>query len=112
MSDPRVEAYARLLVDRSIDPAPGWHVLVATTTNARTLAEELSRQLAARGAYALTRIHFGAAYPLDPAWIAAAPGELAGGLAPLEQEVVDRVDGLVFVLAPDDPPADAGFTDE
>ena len=46
MSDPRVEAYARLLVERSIDPRPGGQVLVSTTTDARPLAEELSRQLA------------------------------------------------------------------
>ena len=39
MPDPRLEAYARLLVERCIDPQPGWHVLVATTTEARPLAE-------------------------------------------------------------------------
>ena len=110
MSDPRVEAYARLLVERSIDPRPGAQVLVSTTTNARPLAEELSRQLARRGAYALTRMSVGGAYPVDAAWIGAAPSELAAGPAPLEQEVVDRVDGLIHVLAPDDPPFDAGFS--
>ena len=103
-------AYARLLVDRCIGARAGWHVLVATTTQARPLAEELSRQLAEREAYALTRIHFGAVYPVDAAWIAAAPPGLARSLAPLEREVVDRVDAAIFVLAPDDPPADAGFT--
>ena len=82
MSDPRVEAYARLLVERSIDPRPGAQVLVSTTTNARPLAEELSRQLARRGAYALTRMSVGAAYPVDAAWIGAAPSELAGGPRP------------------------------
>ena len=73
----------------------------------RPLARELSRQLAARGAHALTRIHFGGLYPLDVDWIDAAPPALALELAPLEQHVVDRVDGSIFVLAPEDPPADA-----
>jgi aminopeptidase len=110
VADPRLEAYARLLVERSIDPQPGWQVLVATTTEARPLAQELSRQLARRGAHALTRIYFGGLYPLDVDWIAAAPAELALELAPLEQQVVDAVDGSIFVLAPEDPPADADLS--
>ena len=105
MADPRLEGYARLLVERCIDPQPGWHVLVVTTSEARPLAEELSRQLARRGAYALPRIAFaGTFYPLDTAWIAEAAPGFGGTLAPLEQEVVDRVDGSIFVLAPADPP--------
>jgi aminopeptidase len=110
--DPRIEAYARLLVERCIDPQPGWHVLVATTTEAQLLAEELSRQLAGRGAYALPRIHFGGLYPLDVPWLTAAPPGLTLSLAPLEQHVVDRVDGSIFVLAPTDPPADTDLTAE
>jgi aminopeptidase len=102
MADPRVEVYAELLVDRCIDPASGWQVLVAATTEARPLAQELSRRLARRGAYALPRISFGAAFPLDLDWIEAAPPELAATLAPLEQQVVDRVDASIFVLAPED----------
>jgi aminopeptidase len=112
MTDPRVEAYARLLVERSIDPQPGAQVLVATTTAARPLAEQLSRELARRGAYALTRIAFGGLYPLDVAWVESAPPELALGLPPLEQEVLDRVDGAIFVLAPEDPPRDADLSVE
>jgi aminopeptidase len=112
VSDGRLLRYAELLVGRCIAPEPGWQVLVATTTEARPLAEELSRRLARRGAYALPRIAFGAVLPLDAAWIAAAPPRLAGELPPLEQEVVDRVDGAIFVLAPEDPPADADFSHE
>jgi aminopeptidase len=112
VADPRIEAYARLLVERCIDPEPGWHVLVATTSEAEPLARELSRQLARRGAHALTRIHFGGLYPLDVDWIAAAPAELASDLPPLEQAVVDAVDGSIFVLAPADPPTDAELTPE
>ena len=111
MTDPRVREYARLLVGRSIDPRPGAQVLVATTTEARPLAEELSRELARRGAYALTRIAFGGVYPLDVAWAEEAPSEL-DVLAPLEQEVVDRMDGAIFVLAPEDPPRDAELSVE
>ena len=76
-------------------------MLVATTTEARPLARELSRQLAGRGAYALTRISWGAAFPVDLDWIAAAPGELAASLPPLERRVLEEVDGTIFVLAPE-----------
>ena len=81
--DPRLAAYARLLVERCIDPRPGWQVLVQTTSVARPLAEQLSRLLAERGAYALTRITFGAPWPVDLDWIEAAPRELAATLPAL-----------------------------
>ena len=96
--------YARLLVERCIDPRPGWQVLVATTTEARPLAQELSRLLAERGAYALTRIAFGGAFPVDLDWIEAAAPELAPTLAPLERHVLDEIDGSIFVLAPEPEP--------
>ncbi len=101
MADERVTAYAELLVDRCIDPQPGWQVLVATTTEARPVAQELSRLLAERGAYALTRIAFGAAFPTDLDWIGAAAPEFAATLAPLERHVLEEIDCSIFVLAPE-----------
>jgi aminopeptidase len=101
VGDPRIEAYARLLVERSIDPEPGWQVLVSTTTEARPLAQELSRQLAARGAYALPRISFGPSLPADLDWIEAAPPDLAPTLPPLERDVLAGVDASIVVLAPE-----------
>lgn len=106
-ADPRVRAYADLLLDRSLGVQPGWQVLLVTTVEARPFAEELARGAARRGAYVLPRISFGAWYPLDVAWAEAAPEDVALRLAPLEQDVVDRVDGSIFVIAPADPPLDA-----
>jgi aminopeptidase len=105
MGSERVDAYADLLLDWSLGVEPGWQVLVATTAEARPLAEALSRGLARRGAWALPRVHFGGLYPLDVAWTAEA-GERAPSLAPLEQGVIEQIDGIVLVLAPEDPPAD------
>ncbi len=84
-------------MDYSIGVQPGWQVLVATTTEAEPLARELSRLIGERGAFALQRISFGARWPVDGDWLCAAP-EL--GVAPLEQEVYDRVDALIVVTAP------------
>jgi aminopeptidase len=101
VADERVEAYADLLLDHSLGVRPGWQVLVATTTEARPLAQALSRGLARRGAYVLRRIDFGAPFPLDLDWLEAAPPELATTLPPLEQAVLDGVDAAAFVLAPE-----------
>ena len=101
MLDPRVAAYAELLVDRCVGVQPGWQVLVATTTEARPLARQLSRLIAARGAYALPRISFGASVPADLDWIEAAPTDLAATLPPLERELLCGVDASIVVLAPE-----------
>ena len=37
MIDPRVEQYAKLLVERSVDVQPGWQVVVIGSTQARPL---------------------------------------------------------------------------
>jgi len=98
--DSRVRAYADLLLDYSIGVQRGWQVLVATTTEALPLARELSRGLAARGAWALTRLVPGAPCPVDLDWIEAAPPDLADELPPLEREVLAGIDASIFVLAP------------
>jgi aminopeptidase len=100
VSDPRLAAFAELLVDRSIGVREGWQVLVATTTEARPLAQLLSRLLAERGAWALPRISFGAPVPVDADWIAAAPSDRRTELPPLERDLLERVDASIFVLAP------------
>jgi aminopeptidase len=100
-TDLRVTQFAELLVDRCLGVRPGWQVLVATTTEARPLAQELSRLLAERGAWALPRISFGAPLPGDLDWIEAAPPELRAKVPPLERELLDRIDASIFVLAPE-----------
>jgi aminopeptidase len=110
VADPRVEAYADLLLDYSLGVQRGWQVLVATTTEARPLAGALSRGLARRGAYALRRIDFGAPFPVDLDWIEAASPELAPTLPPLEQAVLDGVDAAAFVLAPEGEPGTGGVS--
>jgi aminopeptidase len=107
--DDRLVAYAELLVDYCIGAREGDQVLVATTHEARLLAEELSRQLARRGAWVLPRISFGGRYPNDVEYVRERP---VLELPPLEAEVLARCDAAIFVLAPSDPPADEGLTPE
>ena len=58
-TDSRVLDYAKLLVERGIDPKPGWQVMVLSTPLARPVVEEVQRELARRGAYCLLRLDFG-----------------------------------------------------
>jgi leucyl aminopeptidase (aminopeptidase T) len=54
--DPRVDAYAAVLVDKCLDVQPGWQVLVRGGVLARPLIEGVSRLIAKRGAYAPLRL--------------------------------------------------------
>ena len=98
MGDPRVAELAKLLVDRCVDVQPGWQVTVIAEVLGRPLAEEVSRAIGRRGAYALTRLLF--SYP-DPNWISEAPEDLVGAPSPIEVFELERQDAYVVVLAPE-----------
>ncbi|MGH3104864.1 MAG: aminopeptidase [Gaiellaceae bacterium] len=110
MADPRTGEYAELLVGRCIDPRPGWQVLVTGTVQARPLMAELSRALARRGCWPLRRLTWGPSLGLDLDWLAEAPEELAREVAPLELDVLERVDAAIFVVAPEDARQLAGHS--
>ena len=100
--DPRVEAYARLLVERCLDVQPGWQVALFSSDLARPLMLELLRQLARRGAYALPRVSVTESLLFrEPAWAAEAPEDLLRELAPLERAFYDGIDAYVVAYAPE-----------
>ena len=102
MRDPRVEAYAKLLVERCIDPKPGWQVMVLSTPLARPAVEAVERELARRGAYALLRLDFAMeSFPLPFEWATEAPEEIVGELAPIERYAVDHIDARITIEAPE-----------
>jgi len=49
VSDPRVEQYAKLLVETCVDVQPGWQVLVTGSYLARPLLEAVSSEVGRRG---------------------------------------------------------------
>ncbi len=99
-ADPRVERYARLIVDRCLGVQPGWQVLVRTTPLARPLVEALQAAIAERGAYAVVRLGF-SLWPIDLVWAAEAPVELVGELPPIDRFACERMDARITVEAPE-----------
>jgi aminopeptidase len=101
MSDPRVEQYARLMIETCLDVQPGWQVMVVGGVSGRPLLTEVARQLARRGAYALMRPRFSGNYVCATDWAREAPLELLENASPIEIDTMLRIDALVAVDAPD-----------
>jgi aminopeptidase len=100
--DPRVEAYARLLVERAIAPAPGAQVLVVANVPGRPLVEAVARTLGRRGCYALVRLDYGDwRIPVSLAWAREAPDELLAEMAPIDRYASDHDDARIVIHAPE-----------
>jgi aminopeptidase len=100
VSDPRIEAYAKLLVEECVDVQPGWQVLVSGGALARPLLEEVSRRVARSGAYAIQRVSL-AGTGINLPWAVEAPDELLDTPAPIETVALKEADGWVSIEAPE-----------
>ena len=110
--DPRIERYAALLVDYCIEVKPRMQVVVVSTPLARPLYEEVVRQVARRGAFAIPRIMFGRSVLSERAWLAEAPEELVGELAPIERHLAEQVEAVIAIDAPENTRADSALSSE
>jgi aminopeptidase len=97
VSDPRNEAYARLLVD-CIDPKPGWQVHVRSQPLGRALIEEVVRELGRRGVRALVRLNFDS---VGGVFIREAPLELLNDLSPIEANEIEVANSYIAIVAPE-----------
>jgi aminopeptidase len=105
--DPRIEAYAKLLVERSLDVQPGWQVWINSSALGRPLVEEVVRLIARRGAYPLVRIG-GAAMedvPFETLWALEAPEELLAEVAPADRHAWETMDAWMNIGAPENTAA-------
>ena len=109
--DPRVEAYATLLVDRCLGVQPGFEVVIRSTPLARPLLEELERQIARRGAYAVMRIDW-SLWPIDDVWTAEAPEELVAELPDIDRFACNRMDARMTIDAPENTRSRADLSPE
>jgi aminopeptidase len=102
VADPRIDSYAQLIVERSLDPQPGWQVEVDSNPLARPLVEEVVRRIARRGAWPLVRLgYIQERWPFEFLWAEEAPLEMLAERAPLRQAHEEAVDAWVFIGAPE-----------
>ena len=103
MADPRIEQYARLLVERCIDAQPGWEVVVVGSTQARPLVEEVIRAIGRRGAIPLVQLSFSGMdyWPFETIWAETAPPELVAERSPLRVKIEDECDAWIRIGAPE-----------
>jgi aminopeptidase len=99
MADPRIQEYARLLVERCVHVEPGWQVMVSATPLARPLLDEVLRCIARRGAYPITRISFHGVANIP--WLAEAPEDLLDELAPIERYTLEHIDAQITIGSPE-----------
>jgi aminopeptidase len=100
MPDPRNEQYARILLETCLDVQPGWQVLVSSGPLARPLIEEVSRQLARRGAHAILRLTLDGE-TLNVPWVEAASDELLSQASSLRVHELETADALIAIQAPE-----------
>jgi aminopeptidase len=113
MRDPRIEEYAGIMVETCVDVQPGWQVVVAGGALGRPLLEEVTRQVARRGAYALLRVGLGGGSLIASfAWAREAPMELLENPAPLDVKLLQEADALIVVEAPENTRTAAGISSE
>jgi aminopeptidase len=98
VTEERLEAYARLLVERCVDVQPGWQVVVTTSPYGRPLLVEVLRAIARRGAYALPRISLPG---VEAIWQKEAPEELLSKVAPIDAFSLEHADCLIAIEAPE-----------
>jgi len=105
VADPRIDEYARLLVEYSIDVQPGWQVAIQAGTSSRPLVEAIVRRIAARGAYPLLRLTFSGQGFYDQAWLESAPDDVLSRSAPIWVHEAEQLDALISVDSPENTSA-------
>jgi aminopeptidase len=103
VTDPRVQQYAELLVNRCVDVQPGWEVVVVGSTEARPLVEEVIRAIGRRGAVPVVQLTFSGMdfWPFETVWAETAPPELVAKRSPLRLKIEDECDAWIRIGAPE-----------
>jgi aminopeptidase len=107
--DPRIDEYARLLVERSVGVRPGWQVLVRSTPLARPLVEAVLERIARAGAYPILQIVF---EQIGGPFAREAPVELLREPPPLQRRIWEEVDAFVSIWAPENAREGADLSEE
>lgn len=98
MTDPRIESYARLLVERSLNVQPRWQVVISASPLARPLVHAAVKLIAQRGAYALVRLNYA---DIGAAWLKHAPLDVIETIAPIDEFAWAEMDAYLAIGAPE-----------
>src|SRR5438034_1860098 len=105
--DPRIEAYAKLIVERSLNVQPGWQVWINSSWLARALVQEVVRAIARRGAYPLVRLGDAGMedVPFEVIWALETPEETLSEVAPADRHAWETMDAWMNIGAPENTAA-------
>ncbi|HST17221.1 MAG TPA: aminopeptidase [Gaiellaceae bacterium] len=109
MRDPRIDDYARLLIERSVPARPGAQIVIRSTPLARPLIEAVVEQVARKGAHALLQLAFelvGGPFARN------APVEVLREASPLQRTIWEQADGFVIIWAPENAREGSDLSEE
>ena len=109
MRDPRIDDYARLLVERSRRGAARLAGRVRGTPAARPLIEAVLEQIAQRGAYPLLQMTFEL---IGGPFAREAPLELLREAPPLQRRIWEEADAFIAIWAPENTREGSELSDE
>src|SRR5882724_8405325 len=97
--DPRIDEYARLLVERSLGVQAGWQVAIRANHLGWPLIEAVIEQIARKGGYPILQLQF---EQVGGPFAREAPLELLREPAPLQKQIWETVDGMISIYCPED----------
>jgi aminopeptidase len=109
MRDPRIDEYARLLVERSVGVEPGWQVSIRATPLARPMVEAVIEQVARKGAYPILQLtfeHIGGPFARE------APLDVLRRPSPLQERIWNEVDAFISIWAPENTREGSDLSEE
>jgi aminopeptidase len=109
MRDPRIDAYAELLVGRCVAVQPGWEVVIRATTLARPLIEAVIEEIAHRGAHPLLQLGF---ETIGGPFAREAPVDVLREAAPLQRRIWDECDAMITISSPESAREGSDLSDE
>ena len=109
MRDPRIDEYARLLVERSVGVRPGWQVSVRATPLARPLVDDPVVQERSAADYPILQLSF---EHIGGPFARQAPLELLRKPAPLQERIWSEADAFISIWAPENTREGADLSDE
>jgi aminopeptidase len=107
--DPRIDEYARLLVERSLGVQAGWQVALRGNHLGRPLIEAVVEQIARKGAHPILQLQF---EQFGGPFAREAPLDVLREPAPIHRHIWETVDGVITIYCPEDAHEGSDLSEE